>query len=45
MITSTVNTAAEALETITRAKWRSGSGQPIASDVMSTRLRTPASAA
>ncbi|MEZ0047153.1 hypothetical protein ABIA42_006032 [Bradyrhizobium sp. USDA 327] len=40
-----MNTAVEALETITRAKWRSGSGQRIASEVMSTRLRIAASAA
>ena len=37
--------AVEALNTITRAKCRSGSGQRIASDDMSTRERIAASAA
>ncbi|MHC2600554.1 hypothetical protein ACVL92_001368 [Bradyrhizobium liaoningense] len=45
MITSSVNTAVEALETITRTKCRSGSGKRIASEVMSMRLRIAVSAA
>ena len=44
-IIRTANTAVDALPTSTRTKCRSGSGQRIASDVMSTRARIAASAA
>ena len=43
-ITRIANTAVEALATSTRAKCRSGSGQRIASEVMSTRERMAVSA-
>ena len=45
MIIRTANTAVDALATMTRTKCRSGSGQRIASEVMSTRARMAASAA
>ena len=44
-ISRIANIAVDALATSTRAKCRSGSGQRIASEVMSTRARIAASAA
>ncbi len=43
-ITRIANTAVDALATSTRTKCRSGNGQRIASEVMSTRARIAVSA-